>query len=151
MRDYKLGKFGTPESRAKYHTLVGRWIAGGRKPLEALPAAGGAIPLTVNAVLDAFARHAAVYYRRADGRPTSQATCIGYAVAPARELFGTEPAEKLDPLKLQLVREAMIRKRWARTRINRDVGRLHVRHHRAADDDRDQHGAVRPGQPSVSA
>jgi hypothetical protein len=36
-RDYLLGPFGTPESLAKYHTLISRWVANGRQPVEPLP------------------------------------------------------------------------------------------------------------------
>lgn len=36
-KDYLLGKFGSQQSKVRYHELIARWIAGGRKPLDVTP------------------------------------------------------------------------------------------------------------------
>ncbi len=50
--------------------------------------------------------------------------CIKSAIRIARELYGATLAEDFDVLRLRMVREAMIRKGWSRSFINKQVKRL---------------------------
>ncbi|MFT3786092.1 MAG: tyrosine-type recombinase/integrase [Tepidisphaeraceae bacterium] len=126
-RDYLLGPYGTPEGLRRYHALIAKWLENGRRPLDPVTVIGKGFapaPLTVGEMLDRHRDHAALYYRRADGAPTSEVANIAAAVAPVRELFGTIPAESFSPSRLKLVREAMIRRGHVRTAINRNLNRI---------------------------
>lgn len=72
----------------------------------------------------AFAAHAATHYRTPDGTPTSEATNYKNALRPLRELYGSTPAAAFGPLGLRTVVDHMVRMDWARSRINRDLGRV---------------------------
>ncbi len=59
-RDFYLGRFNTPESRADYDRLIAEWLANGRR----LPQSrnGQAVDLTINEILLAYLRYAETYY-----------------------------------------------------------------------------------------
>ncbi|HQY88263.1 MAG TPA: site-specific integrase [Tepidisphaeraceae bacterium] len=128
-KDHLLGKFGSPESRVKYHDLIARWLAGGRRPLS--PAA--LLPddptrpqsphlLTIGGLLAAYLRHAEHYYRKPCGRDTGEVDRTKRYTGPLLEIFGDSLASEFGPTKLKIVQNAMIERGWVRTSINGGVG-----------------------------
>jgi integrase len=104
-RDYLLGNFGSPESRAEYaRLLMERQSSEGRLPAKA----GDGIPsdLTMNELMLAFVRHAEKYYVKA-GQPTSEQETIRHALRFLSP-YGNSIARKFGPLALRAVRDAMI-------------------------------------------
>lgn len=119
-RHYYLGKFGTPASREEYERLI-------RKHLE-LPdrsTAGSILPdFTVNELLVRFLRHAAIYYRLPDGRPSGEIEPLHHASRFLRDEAGTTLAEDFSPLRLAAVRERMIGRGLCRNVINGHILRI---------------------------
>ncbi|MGH7178701.1 MAG: tyrosine-type recombinase/integrase, partial [Tepidisphaeraceae bacterium] len=116
--DHYLGPYGTRASRAEYDCQIAKWIAAGRRtPVDA----DGP---TVVEVAAAFRRHAAAYYRHADGTPTSEPVAFDTALGPLLKLYGRTPAADFGPLALKAVRNEMIRRGWVRTSINKHAARI---------------------------
>ena len=67
-RDFTLGEFNSPESRAEYGRLLAEWEANGRR----LPKSEAAADLSVNELLLRFWPHAEEHYRHPDGSPDTQ-------------------------------------------------------------------------------
>lgn len=120
-RDIYLGEHGTAASREKYDRITAEWLAQGRQ-LHA--ASSHQTSQSIMQVCLAFKRHAETYYRKPDGTPTSELNTIGQAVRVLRELYGRTPAAEFDVLKLKAVRDAMVRKGWCRSYVNKQVSRL---------------------------
>src|SRR5262249_7048274 len=100
-RDISLGRYGTPESRAEYDRLISEWLTNGRR-LAATASESGA-DLTINEMLLPYLRHDDSYYRKPDGRPTSESECIRLALRPLRKLYGHTFAKDFGPLALKTV------------------------------------------------
>ncbi len=75
---------------------------------------------SLNEVFQRFAIERLPKYAAAERR------CIKSAIKTARELYGLTDAEDFDVLRLRTVREAMIRKGWSRSFINKQVKRLRM-------------------------
>ena len=118
-RDYYLGIFGTPESRAEYARFLATLAAGH----SVLPASGG-LDITVNEVLLAFVTWSQGHYRHSDGTPTTEVTEVARCLKPVRQLFGTTLACEFGPKKLAAVRQHMIGLGWCQGAINQHVGRI---------------------------
>src|SRR5208283_4891335 len=117
-KDHYLGKHGSTASKEAYERLITEWLAHHRQ----LPCPKGG--LVISQVILAFLRHAQDYYRKPDGKPTSEIHCLRAALRPLRELFGSLPADEFGPAQLRAVREEMIRKGWVRTSINLHICRI---------------------------
>lgn len=117
-RDFYLGKYGTPASRADYDRLIAEWLQNGRR----LPSAPGAGPsdLSVAELLVQYIEHCDVYYRR-DGEPTGEADNIRYAVRPLDRLYGHTMARHFGPPAREAVRAAMVGDGLCRKEMNRRV------------------------------
>ncbi len=116
-RPVYLGVHGTEESKAEYERVVGKWLAGGRPVApERRPGA-----VTLAEAVEAYDRHAAVYYRKA-GKPTKQLERVRRSLSVAVHLYGREPVTEFDAARLEDVRAAMIRRGWSRTHINHCIG-----------------------------
>lgn len=102
-KDRYCGAWGTGAARARYDRLIGQWLANGR----ALPAVTDA-PITVVELADRYLEHCDQHYRRLDGTPSSEATCVSVAMRPLLALFGRTPAREFGPRTLLDVREAML-------------------------------------------
>src|SRR5947209_6367554 len=77
-KDFILGRYGSPESKAEYARLFGEFQAGH----GAIPGSAGPLgDLTVNELLVRYLRHCDGYYRNADGSPTGQAEQARYRQA----------------------------------------------------------------------
>jgi integrase len=118
-----LGKYDSPESWASYDRVLAEWRAGGRR-LMPRSAEGSAPTLSVNEVILAYWKHAEAYYRHPDGRSTTELNAIKYALRPLRRLYGTTGAAEFDALRLEAIREEMIRDGFCRGRINKDIDRI---------------------------
>ncbi len=119
--DYYLGKWQTPESKQEYDRLVAEWLANGR---QMVPRKENAARLSVNEVILSYWQHAEIYYRHADGVPTSEADNIRLSLRPLKRLYGHTPDAEFDSVALESVREEMIREGHCRNRINKDVSRI---------------------------
>jgi hypothetical protein len=115
-RDFYLGRYGSPESRAEYDRSIAEWLANGRK----LPASGSASDLTVNELLLAYLRHADAYYTKG-GRQTTEPTNIRLALRPLRRLYGDTIARDFGPLALKTVRGEMVAAGLCRREVNKRV------------------------------
>ncbi len=129
-RDFYLGPYGSPGSRAEYNRLVGEWLSRGRNlpvspPRPAHNPANPGSDLTVNELALAFLRHAQTYYRKG-GQPTSEAGNIKCALRPLIQLYGHTPAAQFGPLALKVVRDRLGSSGLTRSGVNRGT-RLIVR------------------------
>jgi integrase len=117
-RDVYLGTHGSAASKSKYNRLTGEWLAAGRR-LPADPQA-----TTIAEIVALFRQHAKTYYRRPDGTNTSEIYAFDAAVAPLLKMYGKTPAAEFGPIRLETVRQQMIRLQWARTSINKHTSRI---------------------------
>lgn len=116
-REVSLGRWGSPESRAKLRQL--------QEELDAtVPLEGGGLGLTVADLVAGFLKHAKTHYRHADGRPTTELANYPASCRHALKRFGSTPARDFGPLALKQVRQDMIAAGWARKTVNQHVGRL---------------------------
>lgn len=117
-RDYYLGAFDSPDSRAEYDRVVGEWLTVRRAP-QADPREG----VTVEQVMLPYWQHVREYYNK-DGNPTSEQNAIKAALRFVRRLYGRTKAKDFGPVALTNVRAAMVAKGWVRTTVNHQVGRV---------------------------
>lgn len=120
-RDFYLGQYGSPESKAEYDRLLAEWLCNGRR----LPPthADNHSDLSVNEVLVAYLAFADGYYVK-NGKPTTEPASIRVTVRPLRKLYGTTPARDFGPLQLKAVRQAFIDAGLCRNEVNKRTGRV---------------------------
>ena len=79
-KDFYLGKHQTPESLAKYDRLVGEWLGAGRLlPAAEASADGSSFGITIAELIAAYWTHAEAYYRKPDGKVSSELSPLRYA------------------------------------------------------------------------
>lgn len=129
-RDYMLGLFGSPASKARYHELLAKWEAVGRRPMHLSPEELRPAPIdlepalmTIDELCDRFNVYAAGYYRK-NGLATSEPRTFKIAMAVLRDAFGKSAAKEFGPLKLREVRDRMVKRKWVRKSINIQIKRL---------------------------
>lgn len=120
-KDHLLGPFNSEASKSKYKRLTSEWLGGGSIINTAV--AGGE-DLSVMELIRDFLRHARTYYRRADRSSTGETDNFIDALRPLKDLYGRTAARDFDTPQLEAVRHEMIRRRWCRTNINRQVNRI---------------------------
>ena len=81
-RSIYLGRFGEPETEAKYHQIIAEWLAGG------VHVASPPETITVVELLAAYLDCAETYYVTPAGEPTKEFEQIQYAMRPVRKLYG---------------------------------------------------------------
>jgi len=106
-KTFYLGRYGTAASKQAYDRKIQEWLAAGRR----LPTHD---TLTVEELISAFSHHAEHYYRKPDGKPTSEIGNLKQAFRPLSELYGDTKASAFGPQELKAVREAMIGRGWLR-------------------------------------
>lgn len=122
-QDHYLGPWPDPTSpappavQAKYHELVARWVAGGRKPLAR--AGEKDRPVLVNDLVARFVEHLRADYPAGSREPDQ----YELALRPLAALFGLEPGATLSAKVVEKVRDEMIRRDWSRKHVNRSVNR----------------------------
>jgi hypothetical protein len=115
-----FGRADDPGTRKTFDAYLARWLANDRRSLEEHE---DDEHLTVEELVDRFQAWADAYYVK-DGEPTREASIIEFACKPLTMLYGTESAATFGPPALRAVREDMIRRKWSRKNINRQVGRV---------------------------
>lgn len=89
-RDHYLGKYGSPESEARYKQLVAEW-AEPSPAVEVPQAADGRAPdLRICELLTAYLVFAEQYYRK-DGRLTGEYANVKDAMRPVENLYSKAP------------------------------------------------------------
>ena len=114
-----LGPFNSPESKAKYKTVIAEWLAQRAlddKPVEKPPEPR---PLTVTQLALRYKRYAESYYEG-----SREVHNLRDAIRPARALFGRWMASEFGPTQLRRVREEMVKADLARDVINSRVNRI---------------------------
>lgn len=123
-----LGKHGSEASWKKYGAEIKAWAEARNLPAPSpdmpLAVAVSGPTLTVGQLALLYLAHADSHYRHADGTPTSEPLSIRQAMRPLNRLYARLPAAQFSPLKLEAVREEMVRSRWTRKNLNRQVKRL---------------------------
>ncbi|HEX6987210.1 MAG TPA: tyrosine-type recombinase/integrase [Planctomycetaceae bacterium] len=113
-RMHYLGRYDSPESKARYRELVDAWRL--RVDAERL------LELSLGELVLLYLEHAKGYYRK-HGEPTSEVGCVeaaGKFLMPHRR----RRAADFGPLLLEEVRREMVAAGLARTTVNAQVGRL---------------------------
>lgn len=119
-----LGVFGSAESKARYAEVVAR-IAEGASPNTRTPTPTPTTtrdPLMVGECIARYYAHARGYYVKPTGEPTGEHVSIGWALKPLAARFDTLPVQDFGPLRLQQVRDDLIKAGWTRYSINKAVG-----------------------------
>jgi integrase len=116
-KDYYLGRFGAPESRAEYQRLLAEYLSGGLRTCSQVA------DLTVNELLNEYLKFADRYYVK-NGQPTKEPEDIRYAVRPVCRLYGYALAAEFGPLRLKAVRQVMIDSGLCRNETNKRVGKI---------------------------
>lgn len=115
-RDHYLGRHGTALAQEKYLRLIAEWLSGVER---GAPPEGIAVAELIEKHLD----WAEGYYVK-DGRQTKEVASIKAACRDLLRLYGSSPASQFDIQALEAVRGAMIARGWARSNVNRMVGRV---------------------------
>ena len=120
-KDFYLGPHGTRASRTEYDRLVGEWLQSGRR----LPIGRGGAPpdMVVVELVARFWQHAKSYYG-GNGSHGGELGSYKLVLGHLKRLYGRTPIRDFNPLALKTVRQSMLDAGWARTYINRQVGRL---------------------------
>jgi integrase len=120
-RDYYLGNYGTPESRAAYRRVIAEATTGGG---VTAPADGTADP-TIAEMLLRYFDHARTHYRDpVTGQPTGELHVMKEVIKSLRTLYGPTPAREFTPLSLKAVRQKMVDRGLSRGVINSRVNRV---------------------------
>ncbi len=131
-REIHLGLYGSPESRAAYERAVAEWLQTGRKTprpkrlatakreRDALGLDG---VLTITELAVKYFEFAQGYYVK-NGEPTTEVDGIRYALKMLRKYYGESPVDEFGPTALKTIRAEFIRMGWARTTINKQIGRI---------------------------
>lgn len=115
-----LGKFDTPESRAKYRTMLAEHLAG--VPVTPANVDPGE-PFTIDDLALEFMPFVRSRYVK-NGRHTSEVRSFATALKPVVDLYGDLPAEEFGPKKLAVVRKHLLDKGYCRKRVNGLVSRI---------------------------
>lgn len=116
-RSVYLGRFGSPESRAKYDRVIARFLADRADPDHTTPdvpsrqtvgpAANRGGDLFVSELVLRYWTHAKAYYRK-NGKPTGELHPLKQALRLLRLHHGDTPAAEFGPLALKDLRDAML-------------------------------------------
>jgi len=114
-KDFYLGPHGSTASKAEYDRLIAEWLTSGRR------ANGSQADLTVCEAIARYWDFAKQYYCK-NGKPTSEVTCIKYAVKPLKELYGSTLVADFGPLALKALQKHLIDANLSRNVINSRIG-----------------------------
>lgn len=110
-----LGRSGSPEALAKYHTLCAEILAnGGRLPIAPEE-------ITITELCNRYHDYCVVYF---GGARASSVYRISGAVRPLVQLYGELPAASFGPSRLRTVRMTWVDKDLSITTINNYVGEI---------------------------
>jgi integrase len=111
-----LGKFGTSESREKYH----RYLAELAAAPAVVPTLNAEESLTVVELIEAYWKHAQGYYVK-QGQPTDHLHAVRVALRRLRLLYGNSPAGEFSPKSLKTFRQEILETGVSRGYINSQV------------------------------
>ncbi len=113
-----LGEYGTPASKRAYHSIMAEYnatgVAGDSKTEE----------LMMCELCALFMEHAEQYYRKADGKSTSEVAIFRQAVNKLLFLYKNLLINSFGPKKLKAVRQIMIEDGLSRSYINTTTRRI---------------------------
>lgn len=119
-----LGAYDTPESRERYHNVIGRWEANGRRldePRPEEPRTAGNV--TVRDVLNGYKAH--ITPLRSPGRAEAITRALDLAINHRPDehgaAYGDTSANTFGPVKLEQVRFTMVGLGWTRDKINTEI------------------------------
>src|SRR5262245_35415546 len=101
--DHYLGRFGSAESRKRYSRVIDDWHDRQEAPITAPAVAAGDGCPSVNALILAYVRHAAEYYRPTEEGENKEVGCIRDALRLVQRLHGRSPAARFGPKALKSV------------------------------------------------
>jgi integrase len=113
-----LGKYGSPESRARYDQILAEWEAN-----HALGTGSAAVDITVSRLAILFMQHANTEYVR-DGRPTGEANNFRLALKAMTTRFHGVRVLEFGPRKLKLLRDNLVEAGYSQNTINGHLRRL---------------------------
>jgi len=117
-RCFYLGRWDAPETLQRYHRMIGEWLANGcQVPVE--PEA-----ITIAELVRDYLDFAETYYRKPDGRLTTESGSARKAFEPLVAMYGDTPAASFGPRALKACRENMVSRQWTRASINKQIGRV---------------------------
>lgn len=124
-KDIYLGPFGSPESHDEYQRAITLWRLNAASNEEERPRRilEAGFDLSIANVLLRYKTFAESYYVK-NGKPTKELADMKYALRPLRQLFGDTLARDFGPLKLKMVRQAMVDSDLSRGVINNRVNRV---------------------------
>ncbi len=108
-----LGPYNSPQSHEAYRRHVARLLQEG----PTAPAHLTETTPTVAVLIDAYSRHAARYYVKPDGTPTSMQARVKIALRQLFRLYGSTPAADFGPNDLRLIRGTWIEKGLSRKTV----------------------------------
>ena len=111
-----FGKYDTAEAEEKYKTTIAEWLRGGDVSTPPEPNTG----VTVAEVIAKFWKWGERHY----AENPRELGVYRDALKPVAAMYGSTLADSFGPKALQLVRDEMIRKGWARRNINRQIVRI---------------------------
>ena len=125
-KDYYLGRYGSEESRLKYHRLLADWRAGllSKGDSEQKPAEGNLSrrhDITIVEIVAKYWEFAKEYYQK-DDEFTQPG--IRIALRYLRQTFGHVKAKHFGPKALKVVRARMIADGHSRTYVNDNIARI---------------------------
>jgi hypothetical protein len=112
-KPFYLGKYRSKAAKLAYQAFLERWKAAGRPSRFSLDT-----EVTINALALAYWREYKSRLSRGELHP------LKTALRMMRSLFGKEPAADFSTRKLKLLRQAMVKKGWVRTSINKHIYRI---------------------------
>lgn len=139
-----LGRYGTQESRTRYHRFLAEWEANGRH----LPVDRD--ELDVDELIARFLTWALSYYRDADGNESSEPRNYRTVLKIVRELYGDAPAAAFGPRCLKTVRHQLMAKGLSRNTCNQMMRRIRRMFRWAAEEElisASVHGALAAVRP----
>lgn len=113
-KDVYLGKYGSPESHQKYSALISEWQANQTAPPS---------NVTVGQLSLLYQRHAEKHYVK-NGKPTSEAELITYALRYMNRVAKDIPLAEFSPRHLKAARKLMIEAGMTRSVVNKFVQRI---------------------------
>ncbi len=113
-----VGKYGTSESKERYHKLLAEWVANGRKPVlpESVRENGGA---TVAELCEQYAVYAKGYYRSHDGTSGTEWENIRLVLRELAQLYGDGLVRDFGPVQLKTLRHTFVERDVAWVTANR--------------------------------
>lgn len=118
-KDYYLGRYGSPESRAKYRRLIAEYCKGAAptaEPRTNSPRAGA--PCSVAELCGEYLAWAKREYRTSDGDETGSVENVRQALRALFELFADTDAAEFGPKSLVRLREDLVKRGLARSTVN---------------------------------